>query len=121
MALAVQREPAALGRVPVVGALLALLALLLLAAPLLIRTLQSTQAPVARELRLQVVAGGAYLLDGRPVARESLTAALRQARERTPDLRLRIAAADDSDYRAFVGALAVAERVGVRNIGSEMH
>jgi biopolymer transport protein ExbD len=121
MALAVQREPAVFGGVSLADVLLALLALLLVAAPLLNRASQSAQAPVGQEVRLQVGAGGRYLLDGRPVNQENLAKALRQARDRSPDLRLRIAAPDDSDYRSFVGALAVAEQVGVRNIGSEMH
>jgi biopolymer transport protein ExbD len=120
MGSAVQREPALIGGIPVIGVLLALLGLLLVAAPPLSRSLQSSQAPVARELRLQVAAGGDYLLDGRRMSQDTLAAALLEARRRSPDLRLRIAGADDGDYRGFVGALAVAERVGVRNIGSEM-
>ena len=108
---------------PVVDGLLALLVLLLVAAPLLARALSSPAmgaAAAAPELRLEIGRGG-YALEGRPLDQAALTAALRQAESRMPGLRLRIAAADDSDPRALVGALALAEQAGVRNVGSELH
>lgn len=108
---------------PVVDGLLALLVLLLVAAPLLARALSSPAmgaAAAAPELRLEIGSGG-YALEGRPLDQAALTAALRQAESRMPGLRLRIAAADDSDPRALVGALALAEQAGVRNVGSELH
>jgi biopolymer transport protein ExbD len=74
----------------------------------------------ARELRLQIDPSGTYALDGQRVDQAKLEAALQQARARSPGLRLRIAAADGSDYRAFVRALASAQDAGIRNIGSEM-
>ena len=108
---------------PVVDGLLALLVLLLVAAPLLARALSDPAAgaaPTTPEVRLEIDRGGDYALDGRLLDRAALTAALRQAATRMPGLRLRIAAADDSDPRARVGALALAEQAGVRNIGSEL-
>ena len=109
---------------PVVDGLLALLVLLLVAAPLLARALSSpamgAAAAAAPELRLEIGRRG-YALEGRPLDQAALTAALRQAESRMPGLRLRIAAADDSDPRALVGALALAEQAGVRNVGSELH
>jgi biopolymer transport protein ExbD len=76
--------------------------------------------PPAPELRLQIEPSGAYALDGRRVDQVKLEAALQQARVQSPDLRLRIAVADGSDYRAFVRALASAQDAGIRNVGSEM-
>ena len=74
----------------------------------------------ARELRLLSDLAGDYTLDGQSLSRAGLDAALRDARLRAPDLQLRIAAADDSAYQAFVGALDVAQHAGIRNIRSEM-
>ena len=120
MVLAADRLSPERHGVRVVEAMLVALVLLLIAAPLL-RGLSTPAAATSstQEVRLQVVGNGGYLLDGRPVSQTDLMAALRRARTASPDLRLRIATADESDYRAFVGALAVAERAGVRNIGSE--
>lgn len=109
---------------PVVDGVLALLVLLLVAAPLLARALSATAAGSAAtavpELRLEINRGGDYALQGQPLGHAALAAALRSARLHTPDLRLRIATADDGDPRALVGALALAEQAGVRNIGSEL-
>jgi len=111
-------------RVRLVEALLVLLAALLVAAPLLGRALSTADMGATTrtgpELRLEIGRAGGYALDGRPLNHDALATALRAARSRTPDLRLRIAAADDSDPRALVGALAMAEQAGVRNIGSEL-
>jgi biopolymer transport protein ExbD len=74
----------------------------------------------APELRLQIGPAGTYALDGQRVDQGKLAAALQQARERSPGLRLQIAAADGSDNDAFVRALASAQDAGIRNIGSEM-
>lgn len=72
------------------------------------------------ELRLQIDPSGAYVLDGQRVDQARLEAVLEQARARSPGLRLRIAAADPSDYRSFVRALASARDAGIRNVRSEM-
>jgi len=125
MALLAQRSELASARpAPVVDGLLALLVLALVAAPLLARALSSqatgAEAPRIPELRLEVDRGGDYALDGRPLDHAALTTALRRAESRAPGLRLRIATADDSDPRALVDALALAEQAGVRNIGSEL-
>ena len=125
MALVAQRlNPASESDVPLLNGLLVLLVLLLVAAPLLARALSApppdTAAQAVPEVRLEIDRGGDYALDGRPLDPPGLATALRRAETRTPGLRLRIAAADDSDPRALVGALAVAEQAGVRNIGSEL-
>jgi len=107
---------------PVIDGLLALLVLLLVAAPWLARALSpaANGAPAVPELRLEIDRSGDYALDGRPLGRAALAAALRSAQSRAPGLRLRIATADDSDPDALVNALAAAERAGVRNVGSEL-
>ena len=114
-----------LPRIRLVEGLLVLLAALLVAVPLLGRALSTADIGAATqtgpELRLEIGRGGGYALDGRPLNHDALATALRAAQSRAPDLRLRIAAADDSDPRALVGALAMAEQAGVRNIGSELH
>jgi len=111
-------------RAPVIDGLLALLVLLLVAAPWLARALSPAAsgalAPAVPELRLEIDRSGDYALDGRPLGPAALAAALRSAQSRAPGLRLRIATADDSDPDALVNALAMAEHAGVRNIGSEL-
>lgn len=120
------RQLVAINITPLVDVLLVLLVIFMVAAPLLSRPLPmqlphpGTATTTPRELRLQIDSVGDYTLDGRPVSATALGDALRVAQEQAPDLRLRIASADDSDYQAFVGALSVAERAGIRNIGSEM-
>jgi biopolymer transport protein ExbD len=112
---------------PVFDVLLVLLVIFMVATPLLDGPLalnlssgHGTPLPV-RELRLQIDLAGDYTLDGRTLSRTDLGLALRDAHARAPELRLRIAAADDSDYQAFVRALALAQQAGIDNIGSEMH
>ena len=120
------RQLATINITPLVDVLLVMLVIFMVAAPLLSRPLPmqlphagpSTATPL--ELRLQIDSAGDYTLDGRPVSASALGDALQAALQQAPDLRLRIASADDSDYQAFVGALSVAERAGIRNIGSEM-
>ena len=119
------RQLATINITPLVDVLLVMLVIFMVAAPLLSRPLPmqvphggpSTATPL--ELRLQIDSAGGYTLDGRPVSASALGDALQATLQQAPDLRLRIAIADDSDYQAFVGALSVAERVGIRNIGSE--
>jgi biopolymer transport protein ExbD len=127
MAFATQDRPlATINITPLVDVMLVLLVVFMIAAPLLSRPLpmqlpqgsSATSAP--QELRLQIDSAGDYTLDGRPLGAAALAEALQSAQARAPDLRLRIASADDSDYQAFVGALSLAERAGIRNIGSEM-
>ena len=121
-----ERELAAINITPLVDVMLVLLVIFMIAAPLLSRSLamQLPQAAPARveapELTLQIDSAGGYRLDGQPVSADGLSTALQAASARAPDLRLRIASAEDGDYQAFVGALAVAQQAGIRNIGSEM-
>jgi biopolymer transport protein ExbD len=121
------RQVATINITPLVDVLLVLLVIFMVVAPLLetpvpMRLPQAgpERALPAPELRLRIDAAGDYALDGQPLGRAGLDAALRDALARSPGVRLRIAAAEDSDYQAFVQALSVAERAGIRNIGSEM-
>ena len=127
MAFATQdRQMSAINITPLVDVMLVVLVIFMVATPLLSRPLPmqvpqhgpaSAEGP---ELRLQIDSAGGYRLDGQPVTSNGLSIALREALARTPDLRLRIASAEDSDYQAFVSALAAAQHVGIHNIGSEM-
>ena len=127
MAYATQeRELATINITPLVDVMLVLLVIFMIAAPLLSRSLPmelprtGPSNAAAPELTLQIDTAGGYTLEGRPVSAAALATRLQDALARAPDLRLRIASAEDSDYQAFVGALSVAERAGVRNIGSQM-
>ena len=75
----------------------------------------STQA-----LQLQIGAAGGYRLDGRPVTRDGLERALRMARGQSPQLRLRIEANESGDPQQLIGALALADQAGIRNVGSRV-
>ncbi len=111
---------------PLVDVMLVLLVIFMVATPVLSRTLgmdlprSGEGAKAVPDLRLQIGMAGEYRLAGQPVAREALATALREALLQTPDLRLRIAAVDDSDYQAFVSALAAARQAGIDNIATEM-
>ena len=132
MAFAIQNQQVAtINITPLRDVLLVLLVIFMVATPLLDRPLPlplplnlapglGTPLPV-RELRLQIDLAGDYTLNGQAVSGSDLGLALRDAHARTPELRLRIAAADDSDYQAFLRALALARQAGIHNIGSEMH
>lgn len=122
-----QTQLAAINITPLVDVLLVLLVIFMVTAPMLSRTLPMQlpgpgPAPVQPtvDLRLQIGMAGDYTLDGRAVARETLVSALRDALALAPGLRLRIAAADDSDYQAFITAIAAARQAGIRNVGAEM-
>ena len=120
------RQLATINITPLVDVLLVVLVIFMVATPLFSRALPMQlpqRAPATAdgpELRLQIDSAGGYRLDGQPISADGLSTALQDAFARAPDLRLRIASAEDGDYQAFVGALAVAQRAGIRNIGSEM-
>lgn len=129
MAFATQDGSAQVARInitPLVDVMLVLLVIFMVAAPVLSRTLamdlprSGEGAKTVPDLRLQIGMAGEYRLAGQPVAREALAAALREALLQSPELRLRIAAADDSDYQAFVSALAAARQADIDNIATEM-
>lgn len=112
---------------PLVDVMLVLLVIFMVATPALTHTLSmqmpgttKVAPPPATDVRLQIDIAGDYTLDGRQVARETLVPALRDALAQSPGLRLRIAAVDDSDYQAFVTAIAAARQAGIRNVGAEM-
>ncbi len=119
-------QTASINITPLVDVMLVLLVIFMVATPVLSRTLSmelpgmGEGAKPAEDLRLQIGMAGDYTLDGRPVARDALAPALRDALALAPELRLRISAADDSDYQAFVVALAAARQSGIRNVGTEM-
>jgi biopolymer transport protein ExbD len=82
---------------------------------------QSTDdATSARALQLQIGSAGGYRLDGKPVTRDGLEQALRAARGESPELRLRIEASDSGDPQQLIGALALADHAGIRNVGSRV-
>ena len=83
------------------------------------RALGVSQVAVSDHVRQLEMRLGISLFERARGGKARLSTAGEVALQRAPDLRLRIASADDSDYQAFVGALSVAERVGIRNIGSE--
>ena len=130
MAFAMHNEhaqAASINITPLVDVMLVLLIIFMVAAPALTHTLSMQMPgttklapPPATDVRLQIGIAGDYTLDGRLVARETLVHALRDALAQSPGLRLRIAAVDDSDYQAFVTAIAAARQAGIRNVGAEM-
>lgn len=77
-------------------------------------------AAATRALQLQVGTAGGYRLDGKPVTRNALEQALRAARGASPELRLRIEASDNVDPQQLIGALALADQAGIRNVGSRV-
>ena len=116
---------AAINITPLVDVLLVVLVIFMVATPLFSRSLPMQlprSGPATAdgpELRLQIDSAGGYRLDGQPLSSTGLLIALRDALAKAPDLRLRIASAEDGDYHAFVGALAVAQHAGIHNVGSE--
>lgn len=129
MAFATQhQQQATINITPLVDVLLVLLVIFMIATPLLGKPLSMTlpqpgqgNPSQAKEVRLQIDMAGDYALDGQPLSRAGLDMALRDAQAQSPELRLRIAAADDSDYQSFVRVLAIAQQAGIHNISSEMH
>jgi len=77
-------------------------------------------ADTARALQLQIGSTGSYRLDGKPVTRAGLAQALRVARGASPELRLRIEASDSGNPQQLIGALALADQAGIRNVGSRV-
>ena len=74
----------------------------------------------ARALQLQVGSAGNYRLDGKPVTRDGLAQALRTARVESPELRLRIDASNSGDPQQLIGAMALADQAGIRNVGTRV-
>lgn len=130
MAFAHRHEPsqgASINITPLVDVLLVLLVIFMVAAPIASRTLplefpgrSEPKAAPAEALRLRIGMAGDYALDGQPVDRRELPSALRQATAGLADARLSISSADDSDYQAFVTALAAARSAGIENIATEV-
>jgi len=80
----------------------------------------SDDAAMSQALRLQIGSAGGYRLDGKPVSRDGLAQALRTARGAAPELRLRIEASDSGDPQQLIGALALADQAGIRNVGTRV-
>lgn len=78
------------------------------------------QSATPQPLQLVIRADGGYLLDGKSVSRTGLAQLLRSARGEAPDLQLRIDAADAGDPQQLIGALALADRAGIHNVGSQL-
>lgn len=120
-------QVASINITPLVDVLLVLLVIFMVSAPVLSDTLRlqfpgrGEQRPVPAEgLRLRIGIAGDYALDGQPVDRRALPRALRAASAGLADPRLSISSADDSDYQAFVTALAAARTAGIENIATEV-
>ena len=80
----------------------------------------SDDATTSRALQLQIGSAGGYRLDGKAVTRDGLAQALRTARGAAPELRLRIEASDSGDPQQLIGALALADQAGIRNVGTRV-
>lgn len=118
---ATTRQPTAARALHSNGWLLAALAMAALAlAPRHGATDPAPDATTAQALQLQIGAAGGYRLDGKPVTRDGLEQALRTARGESPGLRLRIEASDNGDPQQLIGALALADEAGIRNVGSRV-
>ena len=105
-------------RRPAGGAWLLAAAALLIALPWFAGLPASDRATIGQTLRLNVGARG-YALDGQPVTPPQLERVLRQARGRSPAVRLRIEA-EPGDPRRLSDALALADEAGIRNVGSQL-
>ncbi|HEY0885549.1 MAG TPA: biopolymer transporter ExbD [Ramlibacter sp.] len=118
------REMAEMNITPLVDVMLVLLVIFMIASPVLTRTLDTRlpqtgpvpPGPPAERLRLQVTAGGEYLLRGQTLDVQALPAALAQEASRRPQPLLEIAANADADYQAMASALAEANRQQLRNV-----
>lgn len=120
-------QSASINITPLIDVLLVLLVIFMVSAPILSDTLRlqlpgrSQRQPLPPEgLQLRIGIAGDYALDGQPVDRRQLPLALRQATAGFADPRLSISSADDSDYQAFVTALAAARSAGIENIATEV-
>ena len=113
--LTAPRSTASLKWLPLAAATVAMLAL----APRLGTTAAASDAGT-QALQLEIGAAGSYRLDGKPVTRDGLEQALRTARGASPALRLRIEASDNVDPQQLIGALALADQAGIRNVGSRV-
>jgi len=115
------RLPATHGAAPLRWLPLAAVALSVLAlAPRPATTGTPPADTTTQALQLQIGATGGYRLDGKPVSRDGLEQALRTARGASPTLRLRIEASDNGDPQQLIGALALADQAGIRNVGSRV-
>ncbi|KGM53426.1 hypothetical protein N800_07550 [Lysobacter daejeonensis GH1-9] len=118
------REMAEMNITPLVDVMLVLLVIFMIAAPTITSTLdtrlpQAGPVPpgsVPERLRLQVTAGGEYLLRDQRLDARALPAALAQEAARRPQPVLEIAANADADYQAMASALAEANRQQLGNV-----
>jgi len=110
------REASPLKWLPLAAVAIAILAL----APRPATNLAPSNDATTQALQLQIGAAGHYRLDGKPVSRDGLAQALRAARGASPALRLSIVASDTADPQQLIGALALADQAGIRNVGSRV-
>ena len=118
------REMAEMNITPLVDVMLVLLVIFMIASPAITRTLDTRlpqagpvpPGPPPERLRLQVTAGGEYLLRGQLLDARALPMALAREAGRRPQPVLEIAANADADYQAMASALAEANRQQLGNV-----
>jgi biopolymer transport protein ExbD len=108
---------------PLVDVMLVLLVIFMIAAPMMTRTLSVTlphrneQPPTEMtEMTLQVQAGDLFALDGEPMSRAQITAALEAAVARNPDLKVNLDVDPNAEYESAVQAMAAVRGAGIEAI-----
>ncbi|QQP94840.1 ExbD/TolR family protein [Lysobacter enzymogenes] len=110
---------------PLVDVMLVLLIIFMVTAPALTGQLKlSLPSPnphpvkEAPKAELNVRQDGSFVLDGRPMTRAQLSAALTALAADRPDTVLTVSANADADYQAFAHALSAADEAGIRNLST---
>lgn len=110
---------------PLIDVLLVVLVIFMVSIPVVSRDLPMqlpgrgpVDAAPASDVPLRITMAGEYQLAGALVSASELPQQLRDQLAEHPQRRLVIASADDSDYQAFVIALAAAREAGVENIAT---
>ncbi|MFK3648445.1 ExbD/TolR family protein [Lysobacter enzymogenes] len=110
---------------PLVDVMLVLLIIFMVTAPALTGQLKLSlpspnRHPIkeAPKAELNVRQDGSFVLDGRPMTRAQLSAALSALAVDRPDTVLTVSANADADYQAFAQALSAADEAGIRNLST---